>query len=806
MRIHFILCFCLSAFGLSVLSAQTDKVTTTPALLQQGFGPGGALLPRDGSNYCAPTSSANSVLWLNNNGYTRLYETPFASASDNEMNLVRALGGLMGTEAQGGTGSEGIAQGWETYLNLKGYGGFTVTGFEAGENISYADYDLKFLQNQNSGYNVVNFAYFWGATEDGIDKIFGGHATTLLKSDPLNDEIIINNPAPFTAGDNPETHPVQRIDFMGGTDVMAVDFSAEYGGRQVWGVAGFATVVAPDVNPEGSGTPTTWTISGDQVINTNGSYLTVEAPISGSGRLIKTDSGDADGTLVLKSGVGGLADPYTFTGGVLVDAGTLSVLSDAANPVGTGNAEISGGFLEFAPDGSGENLTLALAGDAGSTFSFTGGGGLVVDKGDHLSVELILGGNTDGTTSNFVRGEQGGLMLLPASGIAELGKSERIRVAGTGGNLPQMTNGIVNPHVVGADPTQSFDGSFLSYDGTRGFEAHTGTNTSGTPLGSMGATDVADVTTNQTVSGSQIIYALRVGDGVEVGGSGTLNVGSGTTGSSGGVILNGGRLANAETRFGQGQGVVYTSSRGGQIDSTITTADGVLYYGPGMVNVTAANTYSGGTLVQDGHLQVRNSSGSATGTEAVLISRNGVVSGDGSIAGSVEVEGIVVPGVFGTTGDLTPSTLTVGGDVFFATDSILDWTLVSLTDDSLGGAAGADWGFLSVGGALSFDEDSTLRLNFEGVAGPESGNAFWATQRLWSFISFGTLTGLDNLEIFGSKLEYGDFQLVEDSEDSVVQLAYVPNGGLVIPEPAAYPLIAAFLALAAVVSRRKRRE
>lgn len=69
----------LSSVATLWVSAQTDKVTTTPALIQQGFGPGGSLLPGDGANYCLPTSSANSVLWLEGAG--KPFSTPGVGAS-----------------------------------------------------------------------------------------------------------------------------------------------------------------------------------------------------------------------------------------------------------------------------------------------------------------------------------------------------------------------------------------------------------------------------------------------------------------------------------------------------------------------------------------------------------------------------------------------------------------------------------------------------------------------------------------------------------------------------------------------------
>ena len=92
--------------------------------------------------------------------------------------------------------------------------------------------------------------------------------------------------------------------------------------------------------------------------------------------------------------------------------------------------------------------------------------------------------------------------------------------------------------------------------------------------------------------------------------------------------------------------------------------DGLIYgngklnaAGPGTLILTASNTYSGGTTVSAGTLQVNNTSGSGTGTGAVTVTNDGTLGGTGSgiISGTVEIE---------NTGELvgySSNTLTVGG-------------------------------------------------------------------------------------------------------------------------------------------------
>jgi hypothetical protein len=63
----------LPALGPAPLAAgpitYTDKVTTTPSLIQTGFGTGSGGLPDDGLNYCGPDSISMSLLWLGINGW-----------------------------------------------------------------------------------------------------------------------------------------------------------------------------------------------------------------------------------------------------------------------------------------------------------------------------------------------------------------------------------------------------------------------------------------------------------------------------------------------------------------------------------------------------------------------------------------------------------------------------------------------------------------------------------------------------------------------------------------------------------------
>ena len=91
--------------------------------------------------------------------------------------------------------------------------------------------------------------------------------------------------------------------------------------------------------------------------------------------------------------------------------------------------------------------------------------------------------------------------------------------------------------------------------------------------------------------------------------------------------------------------------------------------GVGILKLTGANTYTGGTIVTAGGLVIKNTTGSGTGTGAVQINR-GILAGSGTIAGPVNVGIGSGTGAFLTPGmgASTATTLTIQSAVTFKAD------------------------------------------------------------------------------------------------------------------------------------------
>jgi autotransporter-associated beta strand protein len=93
--------------------------------------------------------------------------------------------------------------------------------------------------------------------------------------------------------------------------------------------------------------------------------------------------------------------------------------------------------------------------------------------------------------------------------------------------------------------------------------------------------------------------------------------------------------------------------------------------GTGTWTLTGSNTYSGGTTVETGSLRIANSGGSATGSGAVRVQSNAVLSGTGIIAGPVTVE----PGGFLTPGPSPGTFFTIDSSLVMETGSYLGFEI-----------------------------------------------------------------------------------------------------------------------------------
>ncbi|WGD31063.1 autotransporter domain-containing protein [Ancylobacter sp. WKF20] len=171
---------------------------------------------------------------------------------------------------------------------------------------------------------------------------------------------------------------------------------------------------------------------------------------------------------------------------------------------------------------------------------------------------------------------------------------------------------------------------------------------------------------------------VRVGSSQALG-TGTLNMSGGTTLAFG---VNGLEIGN-DINVG-GMATIYVNAISGALASPITGTGGVTLAGDGTLYLTAANSFTGGTTIEQGTLYLGN--GNVAGSILGGVTNNGVLvfnaPVDQSFAGVISGTGAVrVQG--GATVTLTASNSFSGG-ITIANGS----TLVIAADAALGGGAG----------------------------------------------------------------------------------------------------------------------
>ena len=442
--------------------------------------------------------------------------------------------------------------------------------------------------------------------------------------------------------------------------------------------------------------PATWT-NGDSAIFNTSATVNLGSAISQTGITITSDQTlTLNNTADLKiTGTGMISGNLTktgsnlrlshsggFNGTLTINSGSVILGSASADPVGQTSNQTKASIA------SGANLILGSAyNDATGTIKATigqlSGAGVVrtdwADGGTNALRTLKVDQSTESTFSGtFLQGTSSRILGIEkaGSGILTISNAAALTVpqgpiAVTGGTLK------ISGSTGGSSPLNATGTLSISSGAT--FEA--ANTTTGIPTG-----------ISKTISGSGTF--LRNGSGNLVisgtansGFTGTWKATSGTIGflsetsiggstaitlDGGGIFMNAngaGISADKTITLGAGGGFFDGSTAWTQTWSAKVTGSGNLTKRSGMLHIlTGNNDYSGTTTVQSGTLRIN---GTQTGTGSVIVDSGTRLEGTGSVAGALNVSGVLAPGAsiesFGS------------GNVSFATASTFAYELDSST-------------------------------------------------------------------------------------------------------------------------------
>jgi autotransporter-associated beta strand protein len=343
--------------------------------------------------------------------------------------------------------------------------------------------------------------------------------------------------------------------------------------------------------------------------------------------------GSGSGTLILSGA-------NTYTGGTTIRQGTLvwsnnNALSTGAVTVSDANTNGAVAIYRNTTGTLSNDITVANAGTGSVTIgNNTGSTGTTIYNGDvTLDRSATLRGGTGTVIVRFGGTISGaGSVTIDGSGSVQLTGTNTyaggttinsgILVLGNNGNTGSVAGNIVNNSSLRFN---RFDNVVFAGD------------ISGSGNLSKQGNGVVTLTGNNSYQGGTVLTTA------------TLALGSmNAIGSTGAITFIGGTLqftssntTDYSARFSPANGQNYRLDTNGQsvtlATSLAASTSSLTKSGAGTLTVTAANNYTGGTVVSGGALKANNSFGSATGTGNVVVNLDGTLSGTGSVAGSVTI-------------------------------------------------------------------------------------------------------------------------------------------------------------------------
>lgn len=442
-----------------------------------------------------------------------------------------------------------------------------------------------------------------------------------------------------------------------------------------------------------------------------------------------------------------LTMPNTFTGGTAVRGGALTFTPGALGS--TGNVVVAAtGTLRWA-DANTQDLSSRIRIDGSGTTLAT------LDVGtNHVTFASGISQNSAGGAISNAVGKLGSGTLTLASGVSTLGHVVRVN-AGVMEVLPAATL-TVDGNGVAANAALVVDNASMTVAGgavnvgdrfglaTAGNSTATLTLDSGSVTVDTGSSDgtrglrlagaggQATPTANNTatvhLNGGSLAVA-RIFPGTGENNTSLVHFNGGTLRPSGNaladIFMTG--LTHAYVQAGGARvdtaGASLTIGQALENDGVATPDGGLTKLGLGMLTLTAANTYTGPTHIEQGLLNVSGS----VGPGATTVHSGGTLAGIGTVTGPVTVQagGALQPGAGATVGEslIVSGPLSLAGMAHFdlakpsgtpASDQV-----VGVTDITYGGAlvvTNTGEGALAIGDVFTlFSASGTKTGNFASI-------------------------------------------------------------------------------------------
>lgn len=396
-------------------------------------------------------------------------------------------------------------------------------------------------------------------------------------------------------------------------------------------------------------------------------------------------SGSVSGTgSLIKNGIGKtlISTVNNYTGKTIINDGTLeiSMLSDggSSSPIGASsnaasNLVLNGGRLSIAGASHSSNRAITLdekggtisIGNTSSTVSLNGkitGNGALIKEGSGKLALNVANNYTGGTII------KGGAVALSSdlANVSGLGGGDTVTLAGgalvmynsTSTDNTSMWNIKVpagNTGAINVDGRSLITGS-ISGEGQLNYMTPYTFNILASDLskffGTLNVTTDADggllaLYSSKSYSNTKFNLYNNVTMLYRVNSDQFIEIGD-LTGMSKSVLGAGGTSAGTITwQIGARSS---NSSFNGMITDAQYSGVGakavIRKVGTGVWTLTNSNTYTGGTIIENGTIMVNNNAGSALGTGSVQVLANGILSGYGNVSADVLVSesGAVEPG------------------------------------------------------------------------------------------------------------------------------------------------------------------